>query len=68
MAQVIYFDDGADCTIYANGYRYWHLKNVWHRLDGPAIEFDNGYFEWWINGIKYSEEDYNIIIQCPWII
>ena len=34
-------------------------KNNWgelHREDGPAVEYTNGFKEWWING-KYHRED-----------
>lgn len=27
-----------------------------HRTDGPAIEFQNGYQEWWLNGSWLSFE------------
>jgi len=32
--------------------RYYKDKamTVYHRLDGPAIEYDNGYKAWYVNG------------------
>jgi hypothetical protein len=35
-----------------------HIKNgLYHRLDGPAIIWWDGYLEWWINGIKYKDKE-----------
>ena len=30
---------------------HWYKDNVRHRLDGPAIEWENGSKEWHVNGI-----------------
>ena len=30
-----------------------------HREDGPAIECANGDKEWYLNGVKLSEEEFN---------
>jgi hypothetical protein len=53
-----------------NGDKFWYLHDTtkYHRIDGPAIEYANGNKEWCINGKEYSEEEYNVIIQCPWMI
>ena len=32
---------------------YYNDKGEIHRLDGPAVEFDNGDKEWWINGSRH---------------
>jgi len=33
------------------GSRFWlNQRKELHRLDGPALEADSGYKEWWING------------------
>jgi hypothetical protein len=34
----------------------WFANNMLHRTDGPAIEFQNGYQEWWLNGSWLSFE------------
>ena len=28
-------------------------EGVMHRLDGPALEFDNGSREWWVDGKRH---------------
>jgi hypothetical protein len=28
--------------VLANGTRYWYLKGVLHREDGPAVEYSDG--------------------------
>jgi len=46
-----------DCKYYygSNGKR--------HREDGPAIEYNNGDREYYLDGIKYSEEEYEKAIK-----
>ncbi len=37
-----------------------------HRLDGPAIEYpvETSHFnEWWVNGNRYTEKEYNSLIK-----
>lgn len=29
-----------------------------HREDGPAVEYTNGYKEWWTNGVQLTEEEF----------
>jgi len=46
-----------------NIYNTDKIKRSWkgyliHRENGPAIEWDNGDRMWYLNGIRYSEEDY----------
>jgi hypothetical protein len=41
-----------------SGTRIWYQNNELHRLDGPAIECKNGIKEWWIEGTKYTEEEF----------
>jgi hypothetical protein len=44
---------------YSDGTKGWFLNGMWHREDGPAIEWANSK-EWYLNGhiifIEYSEE------------
>tara|TARA_S200002703_G_C3786406_1_gene242494 strand:- start:1 stop:378 length:378 start_codon:yes stop_codon:yes gene_type:complete len=37
-------------------YKAWWINGYLHRLDGPAIEDDDGDKEWWVDG-KYHRED-----------
>ena len=41
-----------NCDVYT-------LNGLFHREDGPAIEFPSGYKEWFINGKEYSEDKFN---------
>ena len=42
--------------------RYFNSAGVYHRLNGPAIKWPDGYREWWINGrIFYSVKNYKIV-------
>jgi hypothetical protein len=40
-------------TEFPNGDKYWYLNGLWHREDGPAIEWSNGGKEWWVNGMLH---------------
>jgi hypothetical protein len=42
------------CRIYSNGDRYWHLDGIYHRIDGPAIEYSNGNKLWYLYDIQYN--------------
>lgn len=33
--------------------KYWYLGNKLHRMDGPAIEYLDGYKEWWVEGKRH---------------
>ena len=36
------------------GNKFWrNSKKKYHRTDGPALEFENGNKEWWLNGILH---------------
>ena len=41
----------------------WSINGKYHREDGPAVECGNGYKEWWIDGEKITEEEFNRIQQ-----
>ena len=54
-------DKGSWCWQEGNGNKYWYNPNdnyfVWHRDDGPAIEYHNGKTEYWINGKRIPQLD-----------
>ena len=37
------------------GITYHYLDGVLHREDGPSIESQDGYREWWFNGERHRE-------------
>ena len=37
----------------------WYKDGLLHRLDGPAVEYTNGGKEWFINGVQYTEQEFN---------
>lgn len=42
-------------------FKVWrNEKEELHREDGPAVVYPRGTKEWWLNGIKYSKEEYKI--------
>ena len=36
----------------------WFIHGKLHREDGPAIDYHNGYKYYYLEGIKYTEEEY----------
>ena len=40
--------------------RYWLDEDgLLHREDGPAVEWNDGYKAWWLNGKHITEKEYN---------
>jgi hypothetical protein len=35
------------------GTKRWRLNGKYHRIDGPAIEFEDGGKEWYLNGERH---------------
>lgn len=44
------------------GITYHYLDGVLHREDGPSIESQDGYREWWFNGERHREDG----PACEW--
>lgn len=68
--RIVYIDGVIECMEYTDGFKSWWLcrDSIRHRMDGPAIELNDDHKRWFINGEEYTEEEFNIIIQCPWMI
>ena len=43
----------------SNGVKEWFVNGLRHREDGPAYENAGGTMFWYIEGEKYSEQDFN---------
>ena len=37
-------------------YKVWYLNGLYHRDDGPAVEWANGAKAWWLNGFLHRED------------
>ena len=48
MKDRFYYKDGTICGEY-------HYSRIIHREDGPAIEYADGYKEWYLNGERHCE-------------
>jgi hypothetical protein len=42
--------------VYDNRTEWFNKDGDRHRIDGPAIEYANGYKAWWINGKLHRED------------
>ncbi len=40
-------------TKYSNGGKYWRVDGYLHRIDGPAVIFEDGAKEWWQHGKRH---------------
>ncbi|MBK3340010.1 hypothetical protein [Burkholderia pseudomallei] len=38
----------------------YYYENMKHREDGPAVEWSGGKNQWWIHGVQYSEEEFDV--------
>jgi len=54
----ILHNEGEPFVEYKDGDKFWRQYSERHRLDGPAIEYANGYKSYYIHGMNYSEEEY----------
>ena len=43
-------DEKSICETNSTGTKEWYLNGKRHRVDGPAIEYQNGAKFWWLNG------------------
>ena len=39
--------------------KIWIQNDKLHRMDGPAIESSNGSKFWYIDGVEYTEDEFN---------
>lgn len=46
-------------TVTGSSHKAWYVADKLHRTDGPAVEYDDGTEEWWINGFNMSEAEFN---------
>jgi hypothetical protein len=51
-------EDGPAVTL-PDGTEFWLKEGSLHRTDGPAVIQSNSKKQWWIEGINYTEEDFN---------
>ena len=52
-------NDESFCKLLADGSIYWKNNlGQFHRIDSTAVEYTNGHKEWYINGIKLTEEEF----------
>ena len=50
-------EDGKYIVECSDGTKKWYKDDKLHRDDGPAIEYANGYKEYWLNGDPVKEKD-----------
>ncbi|EKO3611945.1 hypothetical protein M3914_003144 [Vibrio metschnikovii] len=48
--------EGLPAIVYTDGSAEWLLNDQLSRRNGPAVELANGFTEWWIDGIRLSDE------------
>jgi len=41
-----------------NGTKIWTLNGILHRQDGPAYEYEDGHFSWWMHGEIYTFDQF----------
>lgn len=44
-----------------NKTKKWYLYGKLHRVDGPAVVWRQGHSEWWVNGYRFSYDEWTEI-------
>ena len=45
--------------------QWWHVNGKQHRLDGPAVEWNNGYIQYWIEDEYFpTKEQFDKVAYC----
>ena len=53
---------GAYVVLCPDGERQWFVNNIFHRTDGPAVEWNNGDKEYWLHGKHFkSIEEWELV-------
>jgi hypothetical protein len=52
-------EDGPALIMQNGAMQEWYKNGIPHRLDGPAIINPKGKMEWWVDGMEYSEQEFN---------
>ena len=47
-----------DVEEYPSGSKYWLFNNKLHRINNPAIEWNDGTKEWYLDGKRYTKKQY----------
>jgi len=49
-------------VICADGDKFWYSNDVFHRTKGPAVEYNDGRQEWWLEGTELREEQWELAV------
>lgn len=49
-------DEQPELNVSPRGDRFWRLDGLYHREDGPAVEWTNGTKLWYRNGLRHRED------------
>jgi hypothetical protein len=41
---------------YYDGCKFWHKNDMKHRLDGPAVIYENGEMHWYVNNERHRND------------
>lgn len=47
-------------VVYFNGIRAWYQHGVLSRFDGPAVETNDGHDSFYIDGVEYTKEEFDV--------
>ena len=45
--------------VFSNGTKKWLQNDKLHRTDGPALAWSNDEVEWYLNGDRFSEDEFH---------
>ena len=61
-------EDGPALEYYGGGGGHWYINGKLHRIDGPAVDYSFGHQEYWLNGSRYSFEEWDRLRKLPWLL
>ncbi len=56
---------GKPAVVYSDGEQFWLKNGELHREDGPAIIYANGKESYYLDGKKYTKEEFDQKINPP---
>lgn len=61
-------DNDLPAIVWNDGTQYWYQNGKCHRETGPAIIYSNGEKFYYLNGVEYSETEFYIKIEKPYLL
>ena len=51
-----------ELRIWSSGSKFWFLNHQYHRANGPAMVWDDGYQEWFLHSKPFTEYEHMMLV------